>query len=252
MDRSQGDGWWLASDGRWYPAESAPAPPPPPAPPAERMLGRGLTTWLQTIFFLAAAAAAAGAVVTVSKIERFDDFTDRGSGAALQRLVDAEDVSVTIDALFALAAITVAVLLIVWCYQAYKVIEKQPVVGRRWTPGWAIGGWFIPFANLVIPKLVVNEIDRITVAPPDGGWEERRTLALSNWWWGAWVVAIVVFTIGAGITGSELEGSSFDGDVYRAGLWLTDVGYVGLAVAGVLGSLTIRALGARFNPRTRS
>lgn len=33
-DTSQGPGWWLASDGKWYPpqGESAPVPPPPPAP----------------------------------------------------------------------------------------------------------------------------------------------------------------------------------------------------------------------------
>lgn len=34
-DRSQGEGWWLASDGKWYPPESHPAahaPPPPQAP----------------------------------------------------------------------------------------------------------------------------------------------------------------------------------------------------------------------------
>lgn len=31
-DVSQGEGWWLASDGKWYPPElAAPPPPPPPA-----------------------------------------------------------------------------------------------------------------------------------------------------------------------------------------------------------------------------
>lgn len=39
-DTSQGEGWWRASDGKWYPPESHPdyvppaAPTPPPAPPA--------------------------------------------------------------------------------------------------------------------------------------------------------------------------------------------------------------------------
>ena len=35
-DTSQGEGWWLASDGKWYPPSSAPAPatPPPSAYPA--------------------------------------------------------------------------------------------------------------------------------------------------------------------------------------------------------------------------
>ena len=35
-DTSQGDGWWVAADGKWYPPESAPAAAPaaaaPPAP----------------------------------------------------------------------------------------------------------------------------------------------------------------------------------------------------------------------------
>lgn len=32
-DTSQGEGWWLASDGKWYPPESRPAWPPPQASP---------------------------------------------------------------------------------------------------------------------------------------------------------------------------------------------------------------------------
>lgn len=34
-DTSQGEGWWLAADGRWYPPESDPGPATPPPPPAE-------------------------------------------------------------------------------------------------------------------------------------------------------------------------------------------------------------------------
>lgn len=33
-DVSGGAGWWLASDGQWYPPESAASPPPAPPPPA--------------------------------------------------------------------------------------------------------------------------------------------------------------------------------------------------------------------------
>ena len=34
-DRPQGDDWWQASDGKWYPPERRPsAPMPPPTPPA--------------------------------------------------------------------------------------------------------------------------------------------------------------------------------------------------------------------------
>ena len=33
-DSPQGDGWWQASDGKWYPPESRSMPAPPPPPPA--------------------------------------------------------------------------------------------------------------------------------------------------------------------------------------------------------------------------
>jgi hypothetical protein len=39
-DTSQGERWWLASDGKWYPPESAthlPPPPPPPPPSAPEL-----------------------------------------------------------------------------------------------------------------------------------------------------------------------------------------------------------------------
>jgi len=32
-DTSQGEGWWLASDGKWYPPQSAAPPAAPPPPP---------------------------------------------------------------------------------------------------------------------------------------------------------------------------------------------------------------------------
>lgn len=39
-DTSQGPGWWLASDGKWYPPQPAATPPPaPPGPPAPPMGG---------------------------------------------------------------------------------------------------------------------------------------------------------------------------------------------------------------------
>jgi hypothetical protein len=55
-DQSQGDGWWLASDGKWYPPESA-APPPPtvaytPAPPQQSTNGFAIASMVLGILWL--------------------------------------------------------------------------------------------------------------------------------------------------------------------------------------------------------
>ena len=61
-----------------------------------------------------------------------------------------------------LLAVVVAILAIIWTNQAYKSAMSRGVTGNKWSSGWAVGGWFIPFANYVIPKLVINEIDRMS------------------------------------------------------------------------------------------
>ncbi|MFC7512377.1 DUF4328 domain-containing protein [Streptomyces thermocarboxydus] len=40
-----------------------------------------------------------------------------------------------------------------------------PDVQRR-TPGWAIGGWFVPFANLVIPRGIAMDVLRAASRTP--------------------------------------------------------------------------------------
>lgn len=44
-DTSQGPGWWLASDGKWYPPETAAPPPPLPPPPPPAAASRGHYKW---------------------------------------------------------------------------------------------------------------------------------------------------------------------------------------------------------------
>jgi hypothetical protein len=45
----------------------------------------------------------------------------------------------------------------------FRLAKNQQALGRpgtRWTPGWAIGGWFIPLASTVIPYLQIRELWR--------------------------------------------------------------------------------------------
>ena len=132
------------------------------------------------------------------------------------------------------------ILMIVWTNQAYKAAEARGAIGRRWSSGWAVGAWFIPFANLVIPKLVINEIDRMAderLEEPIGtAWQQSRRSPLSDWWWGLYVA------------GSLLMGGASNGADEYAGGWLaaTGVGFLVLASAGVLGAIFLRSLGRRL------
>ncbi|OJF15913.1 DUF4328 domain-containing protein [Couchioplanes caeruleus] len=81
-----------------------------------------------------------------------------------------------------------------WLHRARKNLDEFGVPTLRWAPGWSIGGWFVPLANLVIPLLVVNEIDRES---------ERRLMEGRGWpaggprrtWFALWATLWTAFLI---------------------------------------------------------
>jgi hypothetical protein len=62
------------------------------------------------------------------------------------------------------------VLVITWFYRARKNLDAFPGAGPTMSAGWAIGGWFVPLANLVIPGRVMANIARDSLwRARDGG-----------------------------------------------------------------------------------
>lgn len=50
------------------------------------------------------------------------------------------------------------VMFLVWLFRAHKNLQFLRPAALRFSPGWAVGWWFIPFANLVKPFQVVREV----------------------------------------------------------------------------------------------
>ncbi len=62
---------------------------------------------------------------------------------------------------YAVAFIYTIVTFMVWLHRASANLWKTGH-GMKWRPSWTIGGWFIPIVNLVIPLMVIREVDRET------------------------------------------------------------------------------------------
>ena len=79
--------------------------------------------------------------------------------------------------------------LIVWLYRLCTDAEQFAPGERRLSPGWAIGGWFIPFANLVLPFLVFRGVIKSLHTERDRGTRSQAgTYWLVGVWWAAWVI----------------------------------------------------------------
>lgn len=74
------------------------------------------------------------------------------------------------------------ILLLVWIYRAATTARALGIPGR-YSPGWAVGGWFIPIANLFIPVQCLRDL-----LPP--GHTTRRTILT------LWLVAIAGYLVG--------------------------------------------------------
>jgi hypothetical protein len=97
-----------------------------------------------------------------------------------------------------------------WSFRARATVESWGVRGLGWGSKWAIEGWFFPFANLVIPKLVMDAIWSGTIAPLGTTTTPRRSSPLvAGWWWT--FVAYLVANLTGGFVPPDLDTAVFAG-----------------------------------------
>jgi hypothetical protein len=95
---------------------------------------------------------------------------------------------------------------LLWLHRAYANLPYLARIRPRYTTAWAVGAWFVPLVNLVMPYNIMREIwchyqraafGRI-IAP----------VALLGWWWasvlGSLVVAIVASSQGSAFNNQPL------------------------------------------------
>ena len=89
-----------------------------------------------------------------------------------------------------LAQVTIAlgtvILVLSWIYRANHNARQLGAADMRFTPGWAVGWYFIPIAWFWKPYQAMTEIWRASVSPSD--WGATPVSPLLRWWWGLWIV----------------------------------------------------------------
>ena len=93
--------------------------------------------------------------------------------------------------LVALAQIPVALATVVaflmWMHRAHRNLPALGAKYLRFSPRWAVGGWFVPILNLFRPYQVMAEIWRESEPPRDsslpGHLSYASSSAIVGWWW---------------------------------------------------------------------
>ncbi|KOX26580.1 MULTISPECIES: DUF4328 domain-containing protein [unclassified Streptomyces] len=145
------------------------------------------------------------------------------------------DLNVAYSMAFTLYVAT-GIVFVVWFHRLRKNAEvwAGDLQGRK--PGWAIGGWFVPIANLWIPRGIAADIWRASRWQPYAA-DAARELALLNAWWTFWVADVVVDRIATQL----YKGAETAGAYTTAASWSL-AGYLLDIAAAVLAILFVRRL----------
>lgn len=118
---------------------------------------------------------------------------------------------------------------LVWWSRAYKNAIAMGISHPRYTTGWAVGWWFVPFANLVVPKKIANDIYRGSdpdMPYRDPGFLQRPVAPLIHVWWAVWILSNILDRFAFS---GDLDGQSAREYASQAKLSLAANGFEALA-----------------------
>jgi len=208
-------------------------------PTARWRVNGGLETGLTVLFALAAAAGLVRGVALATRLVVLDDPT---AADYFRRAADADSLVRGLDVGLALIVLAIVPCFIVWCFRAAKNQEALARRPERLGAGWAIAGWFIPLANLVIPVLVVQDLWRGSDARIERGdprWRIADRSWLVGWWWGLFLAALLT------LRGAAIDRRELDLAQARGTNLLAIVGMLCVAASAVLGILVVKRLDER-------
>ena len=80
-----------------------------------------------------------------------------------------------------------AIAICMWIYRAHSSLREAGREDLEFSPGWAVGWYFIPLANLVMPFKAMRELWNESHLSADSyGGEAPGNLGM---WWGTWIIS---------------------------------------------------------------
>lgn len=75
-----------------------------------------------------------------------------------------------------------------WLHRAYKNLSAFGAFKLNYSPGWAVGSFFVPFVSLVVPYRAVKEVWQKSVPPEQSRLSEPSPPGWFPLWWLFWLL----------------------------------------------------------------
>lgn len=217
-----------------------------PRPPMRSL--KGLSVALLVLLILVALTEVGAAAARSNRAGLLDELSGSpfGSAVSVSEMSDADDAVAAFSGIHVLLLLAAGIVFIIWQFRHAKNAE---VLGARGGlgPGWAVGGWFIPIANLVLPTVQIFQSSKASdvTSRQEGRSPKGSTLAIV---WGVlFSLGLIVLAAGGALAPADDDGDfeidSFeDVDDLASSDRTASAGHVILIPAAVLGIVMTRTL----------
>jgi hypothetical protein len=151
------------------------------------MAGLGLTALCE----LATAVVGGFQIANPDSTLSLDEVSEVSSWLMLQSLIALLQIPIFI---------ATVVFFLMWLYRAHSNLVHLRPVNLQFTPGWAVGWWFIPFANLVKPFQAVREVwwesdPQVDAEPSFLSVSLHSAPTFMGLWWAFWIASNILSNI---------------------------------------------------------
>lgn len=250
----------IPDDPNPYRAPLAPAVEPAPLPAAERRTyvyrsAGGLVATLTVLLIVNTVLSAAECGAMYSRVSLLERAKAAGGGG-LVRIEEGQAKYSRIAALAAAALIcflVTAIVFWVWEHRANRNARALGARGMEFTPGWCVGWWFVPLANLVqVPKSVAELWRASDPAADSLNWPRRPGTPLVGFWWASYFIGRVVLAQVALVMQPAPGEAKVSLDLFITASWMNVASHLFSGAAAVLCLLLVRKIHARQERKSLS
>lgn len=151
--------------------------------------------------------------------------------AGLVPLGDANDPynkAIWIDVFSSLTFLASAICVAMWIYRAHANLFAAGIDGLAFTPGWSVGWFFVPFANLLKPFQAMREL--WNVSHDVGNSFSKESPQQLTLWWTTFLSGNVLLNISSRL----LAGNATGTQAFAAGLEAVASGVLIVSAMGLL------------------
>lgn len=218
-----------------------------PIPPMRSL--KGLAWAASILLAIVAVVDVAAAAIFFNRASLIGDVRDDPFSVDQQDILDADDAAAAVSGLHLLLVVGLAVVFIIWQWRHAKNAQVLGASGGL-GPGWAIGGWFVPLANFVLPGVQLFQSSK--ASDVDGRRQGRspKGVGLVIAWAIAFGLGAILLGGSGGLVSTDDEGnviieSTEDIEDAKSSDQTAGAGYGVFLIAALLGIAMVRTLTQR-------